>query len=118
LANRLFSGEKVFQATKEIRNWNAKFCKDKDTKQEIFGRKIDLIIASTDVELSCSEWKKEHVSLGPVMSQQVKNVRSNKAVLKAIENLPHDDSYKSEDIFVLGMDWIGKFLGKKIDKYI
>jgi hypothetical protein len=53
-----------------------------------------------------------------LVCQEVKSVRSNKAVLKAIERLPHDGGCKSEDVFILGMDWIGKFLGEEIDKYI
>jgi hypothetical protein len=65
------------------------------------------------MELSCSKWKKENASPSLVLSQQVKNVRSNKAVLRAIEKLPHDKDVKREKLFTIGMDWIGNFLEKE-----
>ncbi|KAI7884084.1 hypothetical protein K492DRAFT_192113 [Lichtheimia hyalospora FSU 10163] len=61
---------------------------DEDGKQDITGRKIVLTIG------------------GHKESQQIKNGRTNKTILKWIEKLPIDEKDK-KGLFVLGMAWIG-----------
>jgi hypothetical protein len=73
------------------------------------GRRIDLIISSLDIELCSSEWKRETVSKGLIATQQVKNARTSKAILKAIERLPLNERDR-DDLFTIGMDCIGKIL--------
>lgn len=101
------SGEHTSKATKTARLWNMVLCNDLDKQQRTFGRRIDLIIANMDVELSSSEWKKHTTPRNLGIQQQVKNARVNKAMLKAVERTPLNDEDR-DGLFVLGMDWIGK----------
>ncbi|KAI7856604.1 hypothetical protein BDC45DRAFT_567169 [Circinella umbellata] len=58
-----------------------------------------------NIELSSSEWKKDSTSPGLGKQQQVKNIRTNKAILKALEKMGiGNDEY--DKLFVLGVDWI------------
>ena len=62
-----------------------------------------------DVELGSSEWKKDATSPGLGKQQQVKNARTNKAILKSLYKMSMDDSER-DSLFVPGMDWIGKLI--------
>ena len=74
----------------------------------VVGRKIDLMIKSSGVQLSTSEWKKKKgVDKTTGKEQQVKNVRENKAILEKLLSLPIADSNR-EKVFCLGIDFIGK----------
>lgn len=83
-----------------------KVCNDADDKKPVFGRKIDLILVSMSMEVSCSEWKKYNTSPALVEQQQIKNCRTNSSILHNLKKLPIAEKEK-EDMFVLGMEWIG-----------
>ena len=86
-----------------------KICKDKDNKQGVVGRRIDLLISTMGIELGSSEWKKASISKSLGKQQQNKNARTNKAILCALERMPIDIEKRGE-LVVYGMDWIGKVL--------
>ncbi|CDH59279.1 predicted protein [Lichtheimia corymbifera JMRC:FSU:9682] len=64
-------GEHTSKATKTARLWNMVLCNDLDKQQRTFGRRIDLIIANMDVELSSSEWKKHTTPRNLGIQQQM-----------------------------------------------
>ncbi|KAF7722030.1 hypothetical protein EC973_003752 [Apophysomyces ossiformis] len=98
-------GERVCQASKDIANRNMRFNGGKK-QLNAFGRRIDLILASSGVEFSTSEWKRDNVTLSTALKQQCKNVRMNKAILTNLLSnpIPHD---VRNQVFSLGMDWTG-----------
>ncbi|KAL7328519.1 hypothetical protein PS15p_206781 [Mucor circinelloides] len=102
----LNDGEICSKSTKDARITNMKVCNDVDDKKPIFGRKIDLILVSMSMEVSCSEWKKYNTSPALVEQQQIKNCRTNSSILHNLKKLPIAEKEK-EDMFVLGMEWIG-----------
>lgn len=65
------------------------------------------------MELGSSEWKKKNISPSVGRQQQIKNVRINKTILRALERMPVDDDERCQ-LFVLGMDWIGKIQYSKV----
>ncbi|KAF7723338.1 hypothetical protein EC973_002086 [Apophysomyces ossiformis] len=99
-------GETCSKATKAARQYNMNMCGDNEQKQTVIGRRIDLLISKMAIELGSSEWKKENVAPSVGRQQQIKNARTNKAILRALERMPVDDD-KREELFVLGMDWLG-----------
>ncbi|ORY94413.1 hypothetical protein BCR43DRAFT_442170, partial [Syncephalastrum racemosum] len=70
------------------------------------GRQIDLLSSNMKMELGSSEWKKGDVTPSTARQQQVKNARTNEAILRALERMPIDNDNRA-DLFVLGMDWLG-----------
>lgn len=99
----MYSGEHSSDATKDARNTNKKAADDDDDKKDLIGRKIDLIIKGSEVEVSSSEWKKAKTSTNVIQQQRIKNIRTNSAMLRKLSELG-----SHENIFVLGMDWVGK----------
>lgn len=91
--------------SKAIYVQNARFNDGKRTNH-IYGRRIDLIIASSGVELSTNEWKRKNIPIKPALRQQSKNLRMNKAILKSLLENPIDQDLHDE-ICTLGMDWTG-----------
>lgn len=84
---------------------------DKDDKKNITGRKIDLIMCSTGLELGSSEWKKLDTSTKLIEEQRAKNARVNAAILDNIMDMFIDKNGK--DVYVIGMDWLGKLKARK-----
>jgi hypothetical protein len=101
------SGELCCNATKVERNENKLLCDDNDDKKPVLGRKIDLLLNAASMDISSSEWKKDGVSASLVEQQQIKNVRTNSAILRQLHKLPIDEERKP-NVYVLAMDWIGK----------
>ncbi|KAI8137460.1 hypothetical protein BJV82DRAFT_525180, partial [Fennellomyces sp. T-0311] len=56
-----------------------------------FGRRIDLILTLSHVELCTNEWKREDASMSDIWKQQSKNSRMNKAVLSSLLKYPLND---------------------------
>ncbi|KAI9278247.1 hypothetical protein BDA99DRAFT_577704 [Phascolomyces articulosus] len=100
-------GEKVSQVTKKIQKENAVRYGDA-TKVTTFGRRIDLFIASSRIELSSSEWETDKASPSAYIQQQVKNIRTNKAIVNSLRQLPVEPS-RLKEVINVGMNWIGKF---------
>ncbi|KAG2227070.1 hypothetical protein INT45_003800 [Circinella minor] len=99
------SGEQVCKASTDIVKLNKRFGGNPNNIKP-FGRKIDLIIAGQDIQLSTNEWKKHNVATSTVVRQQSKNIRMNKAILSSLKkyDVPLD---QQKHIFSLGMDWKG-----------
>lgn len=102
----LFSGKACCSATNVARNTNMKLCDDADMKKPLYGRKIDLLVNSLSIDISSSEWKRSGVSTAAGKQQQVKNCRTNSAILHNLLQIPIKDLDRP-NIFVVGMDWIG-----------
>ncbi|CAO3655487.1 unnamed protein product [Mucor hiemalis] len=77
-------------------------------KRDLIGRKIDLIIKGSEVEVSSSEWKKSNSTTNLIQQQRIKNIRTNSAMLTKISELAG-----VENLFLLGMDWVG-YVGSMI----
>ncbi|KAG2221727.1 hypothetical protein INT45_007133 [Circinella minor] len=101
-----YSGEQTSKASNDVLTKSAKAFGSAVYNEHTGGRKIDLMIRSSGIELSTSEWKKKGVGITTGKEQQVKNVRGNKAILKNLVSLPITDSDR-ENVFCLGMDFIG-----------
>ncbi|KAI9486911.1 MAG: hypothetical protein EXX96DRAFT_551092 [Benjaminiella poitrasii] len=71
-----------------------------------FGRRVDLILSSNDIELSTSEWKRKRCPVAKCLQQQAKNIRINKAILRYFLDLPISEDSKN-NIMTVGMDWTG-----------
>lgn len=71
-----------------------------------FGRRIDLMLASSDLELSTNERKRKKVGREQCFTQQTKNIRSNKAILTELIELPANEEDKKKGIhFKYGLGW-------------
>jgi hypothetical protein len=100
----VYSGEHSSEATKDARNVNMRAVDDDDDeKKDLIGRKIDLIIKGSDIEISSSEWKKPTTTAKIIEQQRIKNIRTNSAMLHKLSKLVGHDN-----LFLLGMDWVGK----------
>ena len=62
-----------------------------------------------NIELGSLEWKKNTKSHG-LGKQQVKNARTNKGYFETIGKKIGMDDGERMNLFVLGMDWIGKLI--------
>ncbi|KAI8644460.1 hypothetical protein BD408DRAFT_430422 [Parasitella parasitica] len=102
----LNDGEICSKSTKNARITNMKVCNDTNDKKPVIGRGIDLMLISMSLEVSCSEWQKADTSPALVEQQQIKNCRTNSSILHDLKKLPIAEKQK-EDMFVLGMEWIG-----------
>lgn len=98
--------EKSSDVTKNAGLVNMSLFEDKDDKKNVVGRKIDLIVHSTDFELGSSEWKKQDTSTKIIEEQRAKKTRVNSAILDNIMNLFIDG--RGEDIYVICIDWLGE----------
>lgn len=66
-------------------------------------RRIDLILATKDVELFMSEWKSKKSPATRCLQQQAKNIRINKAILRYFLDLPISEADKNK-VTTVGMD--------------
>ncbi|KAI9363301.1 hypothetical protein BD770DRAFT_215935 [Pilaira anomala] len=78
--------ENLSNITKDARMFNMSLCKDKDNKRNVIGRKTDLMMCSTGLELSSSEWKKVDTTTKLIEEQKAKNTRVNSVILNNILN--------------------------------
>lgn len=99
-------GETCSNATKTCRQLNEEICDDQVTNSTTIGRRIDLLMKVMNIELRSSEWKRPNVGKKLGESQQIKNIRTNTAILESIESMPLDDDQRS-NVFVIGIDWLG-----------
>ncbi|KAI9244092.1 hypothetical protein BY458DRAFT_426278, partial [Sporodiniella umbellata] len=102
----ILDGERVSKASKTVaknleKNYNANIPLNNG-----FGRRIDLILATKDIELSTSEWKKKKSPAAKCLQQQAKNIRINKAILRYFLDLPISETDKNK-VMTVGMDWTG-----------
>ncbi|KAI9244746.1 hypothetical protein EDC94DRAFT_665518 [Helicostylum pulchrum] len=104
----LVDGEHSSDATKDARNTNKKAEDDDDDKKDLIGRKIDLIIKGSEVEVSSSERKKSKTTINVIQQQRIKSIRTNSAMLHKLSELAGH-----ENLFLLGMDWVG-YVGSMI----
>ncbi|CAO3655433.1 unnamed protein product [Mucor hiemalis] len=102
---QLIDGEHSSEATKDARNVNMRAVDDDGEKKDLIGRKIDLIIKGSGVEMSSLEWKKPATTAKVIEQQRIKNIRTNSVMLHNLSKLVHHDN-----LFLLGMDWVG-FIG-------
>lgn len=105
---KIYSEEIYSKSTKDARITNMKIFNDTDDKKPVIDRKIDLILVSMSLEVSCSEWMKDNTSPALVEQRQIKNCHTNSSILHDLKKLPIIEKEK-EDMFVLGMEWIGMF---------
>lgn len=103
------------KASKAIATRNKRFDTGRKNSLNAFGRRIDLIVASTGVELSTSEWKRDSCTVSLALKQQCKNVRMNKAILTSLLELNINKEQK-ERMSCIGMDWTGMYYFFKSDK--
>ncbi|KAI8380045.1 hypothetical protein BD560DRAFT_388260 [Blakeslea trispora] len=71
-----------------------------------FGRRIDLLLSANNVEMSTNEWKRKSATKEQCLTQQIKNIRMNKAILSKLHELPLE--INEPHLYTLGMDWIGQ----------
>lgn len=102
----ILDGERVSKASKSVAKNLEKTYNASIPLSNGFGRRIDLMIASRDVELSTSEWKRSKSPAVKCLQQQAKNIRINKAILRYFLDLPISESDKSK-VMTVGMDWMG-----------
>ncbi|CAO3641220.1 unnamed protein product [Mucor fragilis] len=98
------SNEQKSTSTAKHMEWNEELFLRKTSDQNgySFGRKIDFILKdSNNNELNAGEFKQKNVSEAVKISQQVKNVRDNAAIL--IEN----KKLAGGEIAVHDIDYIG-----------
>lgn len=104
-----YSGETTCKTSKSIAKCHETIFGNSIPLNRGFGRRIDLLIASRNIELSTNEWKKKIITPEQCYTQQTKNIRMNKAILTNLLELPLGDHHY-KNIYTLGMDWIGKLI--------
>ncbi|KAG2201000.1 hypothetical protein INT47_006544 [Mucor saturninus] len=102
----ILDGERVSKASKTVAKNLEKTYNSDIPLYNGFGRRIDLILATKDIELSTSEWKKKKTTADKCLRQQAKNIRINKAILRYFLDLPICETDKSK-VMTVGMDWTG-----------
>ncbi|KAL9545353.1 hypothetical protein PS6_008268 [Mucor atramentarius] len=102
----MLDGESTCKTSKSIAKTHEKMYDSAIPLNKGFGRRIDLILAAKNLELSTSEWKREKTSAAKCLQQQSKNIRMNKAILTNLLHLPFDESDRDR-VFTVGMDWVG-----------
>ncbi|KAI7891906.1 uncharacterized protein EV154DRAFT_399843, partial [Mucor mucedo] len=102
----ILDGERVSKASKTVAKNLEKTYNSSIPLHNGFGRRIDLILATKDIELSTSEWKKKKTPAAKCLQQQAKNIRINKAILRYFLDLPISETDKSK-VITVGMDWTG-----------
>lgn len=70
------------------------------------GRRIDLIMNASNLELSSFEWKRVNARTKVGEAQQIKNIRTNAAVYQNLGRLPLNNIMKDK-LVIIEMDWIG-----------
>lgn len=102
----ILDGERVSKASKTVAKNLEKIYNANIPLNNGFGRRIDLILATKDVELSTSEWKRKKSPAAKCLQQQAKNIRVNKAILRYFLDLPISETDKNK-VMTVGMDWTG-----------
>ncbi|KAI8334210.1 hypothetical protein BC941DRAFT_482354 [Chlamydoabsidia padenii] len=102
----ILDGETTCKASKKIAKDHKKLYKSTIPLNAGFGRRIDMILTTKNVELSTSEWKRPGTISTKCLQQQSKNIRMNKAVLSHLLALPFDLE-DVDKVFTVGMDWTG-----------
>ncbi|OBZ90652.1 hypothetical protein A0J61_01301 [Choanephora cucurbitarum] len=102
----MLDGESTCKASKSIAKTHEKIYDSNIPLNNGFGRRIDLILATKNLELSTSEWKRDKTSPAKCLQQQSKNIRMNKAILTHLLGLPFNEA-DSDRVFTVGMDWTG-----------
>lgn len=78
----ILDGERVSKASKTMATNLKKIYDTKTAFNTGFGGRIDLILATKDVELSASERKRKKPPAVKCLQQQANNIRINKAILR------------------------------------
>ncbi|KAI7890283.1 uncharacterized protein EV154DRAFT_552325 [Mucor mucedo] len=102
----MLDGESTCKASKSIAKTQEKMYGSNIPLSNGFGRRIDLILATKNLELSTSEWKRVKTSPSKCLQQQSKNIRMNKAILTYLLRLPFNEA-DSDLVFTVGMEWTG-----------
>lgn len=88
---------------KKIAKQHEKLYKNTIPLNKGFERRIDLLLKTRGIEITTNEFKTRNVSEEICVAQQTKNMRTNKAILSHLLELPIET-----DTYILAMDWIGK----------
>ncbi|KAG2199648.1 hypothetical protein INT47_005173 [Mucor saturninus] len=114
----LLDGETTCKASKSIAKDHENIYGNSIPLNRGFGRRIDLLLSTRNIELSTNEWKRKKVTQEQCLIQQAKNIRMNKAILSKLLELPLSEN-DSKNVYTLGMDWVGPrgymFAVKKIN---
>ncbi|KAI9022766.1 hypothetical protein CLU79DRAFT_143375 [Phycomyces nitens] len=102
----LLDGETTCKASKSIAKDHENIYGNNIPLNRGFGRRIDLLLSTRNIELSTNKWKQKKVTQEQCLTQQAKNIRMNKAILSRLLELPLSEN-DSENIYTLGMDWVG-----------
>lgn len=102
----ILDGERVSKASKTVAKNLEKTYNANIPLNNGFGRRIDLILATKDMELSTSERKRKKSPAAKCLQQQAKNIRVNKAILRYFLDLPISETDKNK-VMTVGMDWTG-----------
>ncbi|KAI7895015.1 uncharacterized protein EV154DRAFT_576006 [Mucor mucedo] len=96
------------KASKDIAKTQEEVFGDTIPLNKGFGRRIDLLLSTHNLELSTNEWKrKKKVSPEQCLIQQTKNIRMNKAILSKLHELPFSESEDNNSLYTLSLYWIG-----------
>ncbi|KAG1091080.1 hypothetical protein G6F42_019522 [Rhizopus arrhizus] len=118
LNSNLLDGETTCRASKSIAKDHENIYGNSIPLNRGFGRRIDLLLSTRNIELSTNEWKRKKVTQEQCLIQQAKNIRMNKAILSRLLELPLSEN-DSKNVYTLGMDWVGPrgymFAVKKIN---
>jgi hypothetical protein len=104
-----YSGETTCKASKSIAKDHENIYGNNIPLNRGFGRRIDLLLSTRNIELSTNEWKRKKVTQEQCLIQQIKNIRMNKAILSKLLELPLSEN-DSKNVYTLGMDWVGKLI--------
>ncbi|KAI7858797.1 hypothetical protein BDC45DRAFT_433195, partial [Circinella umbellata] len=111
-------GEQACVESKAVRERNEKdYSKGGvfSTTHNIMGRKVDLLVASHDQNISSCEWKADNVTPSTIRKQECKNVRTNACILESLLKLPFDpEDFDPKSFHIMYMDWVGKYTKKNI----
>ncbi|KAI7852188.1 hypothetical protein BDC45DRAFT_537426 [Circinella umbellata] len=80
-------------------------CGDLTKKTIPFGRRIDLLIENSGIELSASEWKTNKATSNTSITRQVENIRANKAILNYLRKLTVESS-RFNELINISMYWM------------
>ncbi|KAI8643564.1 hypothetical protein BD408DRAFT_342326, partial [Parasitella parasitica] len=103
----MVDGETTCKASKIIAKNHENIYGDTIPLNRGFGRRIDLLLSSKNIELSTNEWKRKKIALEQVITQQTKNIRMNKAILSKLHELPLLER-DAKHLYTTSMDWVGK----------
>lgn len=102
----MLDGESICKVSKSIAKNQEKMYGSNIPLNNGFGRRIDLILGTKNLELSTSEWKRDKTSPTKCFQQQCKNIRMNKAILTHLLGLPFNEA-NGDRVLTVGMDWTG-----------